>query len=79
MAAMASPLNSSTFADLSVWYLFCENDLTIAPERQTEFIANIEESSGRKVSVIKLDAGHFPHVTRTDDLVRIVTTVAESL
>jgi homoserine acetyltransferase len=79
MAALGTPLTYAGYNDVSVSYVLVESDQLVTPENQKAYIANIEESSGNKVNVIKLDAGHFPHVTRTDELAEIIIKVANSM
>lgn len=58
-------------------YIFCERDLVISPEAQQRFIDTIEEVSGRKVDVRRLDAGHCPNFSKERELVEIIAQAAE--
>lgn len=69
-------LTYAGYNDVPIFWLFTANDRTVKPEMQQVCIDNIEQSSKKKVEVHRLDAGHFPFVSRSNDVVRIIGTVA---
>lgn len=66
----------ASYKDIPVTYIFCERDLIINPETQQRFIDTIEEVSGKKVDVKRIDAGHCPNWSRPEELVGLIVEAA---
>lgn len=71
-----SEITAESWRDIPLTYIFCEKDLVIVPETQQRFIDTIEEVSGRKVDVRKIDAGHCPTNSRPEELSGLVAEAA---
>ena len=63
------PLTYAGFKDVPVSYLLCLNDLTIPAEFQRAGIDMMERETGKKAAVTSIEAGHFPAVSHTDEVV----------
>jgi hypothetical protein len=64
------------YNDVPVSWLFTEKDRTVTPKTQELCIEIIEQSSGRKVDVQKINSGHFPFLGQTDAVVQIIERAA---
>lgn len=69
-------VTQASYKDVPVTYIFCEKDLVINPETQQRFIDTIEEVSGNKVDVKRIDAGHCPNFSRPEELVELLVQAA---
>ena len=71
--------NLSTHAgykDIPVSWLLCEEDLCLPPETQKEAINLIETESGEKVDVTSIKSGHYPNVSKPQEVIRWILGVA---
>lgn len=75
-ASFGGELTYAGYTDVPVSWLFTEKDRTVKPETQEVCISNIEQSSSKKVDVHRLDSGHFPFLSRSSDVSRIIRKVA---
>lgn len=57
-------------------YLVCEEDRAVPVELQKSVIARIEQESGHKVDIHTCKAGHFPSVSRPEEVVRVIRCAA---
>jgi pimeloyl-ACP methyl ester carboxylesterase len=69
-------LRYAGYKDVPIAWLFTEKDQTLTPETQQLCIENIEQTTGRKVDVHRLESGHFPFLSRPDDVAQIIRRVA---
>lgn len=67
----------ASYETIPVTYVLCERDVVINPETQQRFIDTIEEVSGEKVDVKRIDAGHCPNWSKPDELVGLIVSAAE--
>ncbi len=65
-----------SYKDIPVTYIFCEKDMVIPPETQQRFIETIEEVSGEKVDVKRMDVGHCPNWSKPDELLEVLVAAA---
>ncbi|KAF2787983.1 alpha/beta-hydrolase [Melanomma pulvis-pyrius CBS 109.77] len=65
------------YRDVPVSYLFCENDKCVPPEVQQKGIETIEEASGEKVDVTRINSGHCPMISAPDKVVEWFVRLAE--
>ncbi|KAF2626922.1 alpha/beta-hydrolase [Macroventuria anomochaeta] len=72
-----SEVTQTSYKDIPVTYIYCERDIVIAPEIQQRFIDTIEEVSGSKVDVRRIDAGHCPNWSKPDELVKLLVGAAQ--
>ncbi|KAL1657035.1 hypothetical protein SLS61_000075 [Didymella pomorum] len=75
-ASFQSEVTKCAYKDIPLSYIFCERDMVISPEIQQRFIDTIEEVSGNKVDVKKIDAGHVPMWSKMDETVRLLVEAA---
>jgi pimeloyl-ACP methyl ester carboxylesterase len=75
-ASFGGELTYEGYKDVPVSYLYTEQDRTVLPKLQQVCIDNVEQATGKKVDVQKLDSGHFPFLSRPNDVVRIIRRVA---
>lgn len=75
-ASFGGELTYAGYKDVPVSWLFTENDRTVTPETQEICIGIIEQATGKKVDVKRLNSGHFPFLSRPDDVAQIIRTVA---
>ncbi|KAJ4344068.1 hypothetical protein N0V95_006401 [Ascochyta clinopodiicola] len=71
-----SKATQASYKDIPLTYIFCERDLIISPEIQQRFIETVEEVSGKKVDVKRIDAGHCPNWSRPEELAGLVVEAA---
>jgi pimeloyl-ACP methyl ester carboxylesterase len=64
------------YKDVPVSYLFTEKDLTVLPKMQEISINNVEQATGKKVDVHRIDAGHIPHLSKPDEVAAVIRRVA---
>ncbi|KAH8891211.1 alpha/beta-hydrolase [Thozetella sp. PMI_491] len=76
VVTFTNPLTYPGYNDVPVSYLICETDQIIPLATQETCIANIEESSGNKVDVIRINAGHIPYASQMDKMAEIIAEVA---
>ena len=69
-------VTQASYKDIPLTYIFCERDFVINPETQQRFIDTVEEVSGKKVDVKKIDAGHCPNWSRPQELLKLVVDAA---
>jgi hypothetical protein len=67
-----------TDPDVSLAYLFAENDLVISPNMQRRMIDKLE-STGKKVDVTSIPADHAPPVSQPDLTLDWVLKLAKNL
>ncbi|XPS70463.1 hypothetical protein M3J09_002680 [Ascochyta lentis] len=72
-----SEVTQASYKDIPVTYIFCEKDMVISPEIQQRFIDAIEEVSGSKVDVKKIDAGHCPNWSKPEELLQLIVEASE--
>ena len=72
-----SEVTQTSYKDIPVTYIYCERDVVIAPETQQRFIDTIEEVSGSKVDVRRIDAGHGPNWSKPDELIELLVGAAQ--
>ena len=65
-------VTQASYKDIPSTYIFCENDLVVSPDRQQRFIETIEEVSGKKVDVKKIDAGHIPLWSKPEETLKLL-------
>lgn len=65
-------ITQASWMDIPLTYIFCERDLVITPETQQRFIDTVEEVSGKKVDVRKIDAGHCPLLSCPESLLQLI-------
>ena len=70
-------VSQTSYKDVPVTYIYCERDLVIPPEIQQRFIDTIEEVSGSKVDVKRIDAGHCPNWSKPDELLKLLVDAAQ--
>jgi hypothetical protein len=75
-ASFGGELTYAGYKDVPVSYLFTEKDQTVTPEMQQVCIDNIEQATGNKVDVRRLDSGHFPFLSRPNEVAQIIRKVA---
>lgn len=73
--SFGTPLTYAGYKDIPISYLFCEMDMCITPKIQQTGIDLIEEVSGKKVDVTRIDAGHCPNVSKTEEMAEWVVSV----
>lgn len=66
-----------SYKAIPLTYIFCEKDMVISPEIQQRFIDTIEEISGNKVDVKKIDAGHVPMWSKPDETLKLLLEAAQ--
>lgn len=76
-ASFQSEVTQTSYKDIPLTYIFCEKDMVISPEIQQRFIDTIEEVSGNKVDVKKIDAGHVPMWSKPDELLKLLVDSAQ--
>jgi hypothetical protein len=76
-ASFGNELTHAGYKDVPVSYLFCENDKCVPPEVQQKAIDNIEEASGNKVDVTRINTGHCPTVSAPEKVVDWFVGLAE--
>jgi pimeloyl-ACP methyl ester carboxylesterase len=69
-------VTQAAYKDIPVTYILCERDMVITPDTQQRFIDVVEEVSGKKVDVRKIDAGHCPNWSRPDELLELIVAAA---
>jgi hypothetical protein len=74
--SFANELTYAGYKDVSVSYLFCEEDIAGPPDFQREMIAMIEEASGRKVDITSIDADHCPNWSAQNECIAWALDVA---
>ncbi|CAG7566433.1 unnamed protein product [Fusarium equiseti] len=62
----------------SSWIL-TKKDILVPEAAQRKFISQLEEHSGRGVSVFELDAGHSPHQTNPPLLMQTLEKILEDV
>lgn len=72
-----SEVTQASYKDIPATYIYCERDVVINPETQQRFIDTIEEVSGKKVDVKKIDAGHCPTWSKPEELLTLMIEAAE--
>ncbi|KIW15627.1 hypothetical protein PV08_05675 [Exophiala spinifera] len=65
-------LSHSGYHNVPVSYLVCKEDLAVPPQVQEAVIRQIEAESGRKVDVHTCQAGHFPTISRVEEVSRAI-------
>ena len=65
------------YKDVPVSYLFCENDKCIPPSVQQKGIDMIEEASGNKVDVTRINNDHCPSISAPEKVIDWFVSVAE--
>ncbi|KAJ0116601.1 hypothetical protein J7T55_009751 [Diaporthe amygdali] len=75
--SFTNPLTYAGYKDVAASYLFCEKDILIPPESQTDMIELIERESGNKVDVMRVQAGHAPNITAFGEVVDWIVLMAE--
>lgn len=70
-------LTYAGYKDVPVSYLFCENDKCVPPEVQQKGIETIEEASGEKVDVTRINSDHCPMISAPDKVVEWFVGLAE--
>lgn len=72
---MYNEISNSAWREIPVTYIKCAMDATTPIDYQKNMIENMEKD-GVTVKTFELSTGHCPNVTKTDDVVNIVTGVA---
>jgi hypothetical protein len=75
--SFGNELTYAGYKDVPASFLFCENDTCVPPEVQQKSIDNIEEASGNKVDVTRINTGHCPMVGALDKVVDWFVGLAE--
>jgi hypothetical protein len=69
------PLTYAGYNDVEVHYILCTKDKIIAPEHQEAMVAIVEQSSGRKVKVHRIESDHVPNVSHAEELLGILKEI----
>jgi hypothetical protein len=75
--SFGNELTYAGYKDVPASFLFCENDKCVPPEVQQKSIDNIEEASGNKVDVTRINTDHCPMVSAPDKVVDWFVDLAE--
>jgi hypothetical protein len=75
-SSFGGALTYEGYKDVPVSYLYTSHDRTVLPKVQNICIDNVEQATGKKVDVQELDSGHFPFLSRPDDVTRIIKKVS---
>jgi hypothetical protein len=70
-------LTYAGYNDVEVHYIVCEQDGTIPAVAQYAMIEMIKTSSQRDVSVHKLQSGHVPVITQTENTAKMVADICK--
>ena len=63
------------YNDVDVHYIRCTNDGSLPAEGTKRILAVIQESSGKKPTVHELAAGHYPHLSKPDELTHLIKKI----
>jgi pimeloyl-ACP methyl ester carboxylesterase len=75
-ASFLEGVTQLAYKDIPASYIFCENDLIVAPELQTKFIKNIADATGKEVEVVRLSCGHCPNWSIPEKVAEVVGDLA---
>ncbi|KAK9781136.1 hypothetical protein SCAR479_04957 [Seiridium cardinale] len=78
-ATFQEKLTYAGYNDVNAHYIVCEQDKIIPQEAQYGMIELIKTSSGRDVTVHKLDSGHAPIISQPENVSIIAKKVIEGL
>ncbi|XHG06029.1 hypothetical protein AWENTII_009240 [Aspergillus wentii] len=70
--SFAGKLSYAAYEHVAVSYIICEKDACLPPTFQQDRIKLIEEKSGNKVDTRSINAGHFPPITRPEELAGLI-------
>ncbi|KAI0176149.1 alpha/beta-hydrolase [Hypoxylon sp. FL1284] len=77
--SFTNPLTYPGYKDVPVSYLLCEDDLSVPAEIQKKGIDMIQRESGKDVDVVAIKAGHFPPISKPQQVVEwILHVLAQS-
>lgn len=69
------PLTYPGYNDVEVHYILCSKDKIIAAEHQQAMIGMIEQSSGKKVNVRRIESDHCPMFAKRDEFTEILKEI----
>ncbi|KGO77893.1 hypothetical protein PITC_060740 [Penicillium italicum] len=76
--SFAGPLQNAGYVNIPVSYIVCENDVSVPPALQRSVIDMISTKSGREVTTLLCNSGHFPSVSAPAELASLIDRVATS-
>ncbi|QQK46991.1 Alpha/beta hydrolase fold-1 [Penicillium digitatum] len=76
--SFAGPLQNAGYVDIPVSYIICKNDVSVPPTLQRSVIDMISKRSGREVTTLRCNSGHFPSVSVPVELASLIDRVATS-
>lgn len=75
IATMWAKTTAASWRTIPTSYLLCEDDLAITAAMQTAMCKGVEDAGG-EIDVTRLNCGHSPFLSRPDETVRWLKTVA---
>ncbi len=75
--SFGNKLTHAGYQDIPASYLLCEEDLAGPPPFQRDMIAMIEEVSGRKVDVTRIQADHCANLSAEREVFEWIVNVAK--
>lgn len=76
--SFAGPLQNAGYLSIPVAYIICEHDISVPFAFQRSVIDMISTNSGREVTTLLCNSGHFPNVSAPDELASLINKVATS-
>lgn len=77
--SFVDPLTHAGYMDIPASFLFCEKDTAGPPAFQQAWIEAVEQASGRKVDVTKIQSGHMMNLTNEQDLIDFLVNRAKAI
>ena len=75
--SFVNELTYAGYEDVPVSWLFCADDKCVTPKQQQKSIDIIEEASGKKVDVTRIDSDHCPTWTHPEVALEWITGLAD--
>lgn len=72
VASFQGAISYPDFKDVALAWILCEKDKLVLPEIQRASIANLEQESGRKVSIFPISSGHCPNASQPETFVELL-------
>ncbi|CAI7630501.1 unnamed protein product [Penicillium glandicola] len=76
--SFAGPLQNAGYLNIPVAYILCKHDVSVPPALQRSIIDMISTKSGREVTTLHCNSGHFPNVSVPAELASLINRVAIS-
>ncbi|KGO37045.1 hypothetical protein PEX1_007030 [Penicillium expansum] len=76
--SFAEPLQNAGYMNIPVSYIICEDDISVPPALQRSVIDMIAMKSGRQVTTLLCNSGHFPNTSAPSELASLINIVATS-